>query len=224
MSEVIPLSVGFGHGGECLEGVILAWAQGNTYICTISLAPSRRPRSQCLNSAMTNIEIKAYCQDLGRAEKNLNALGAGPAGTFHQRDTYFRVKEGRLKLRQIGPDEAHLIYYRRENLPGPKRSDYDLAFTSDPEAMRNMLCQVLGTWIEVEKTRQVWLWENVRIHLDDVKGLGQFVELEAVSEEKELEESHARVETLMRALEISSDQLIAESYSDLLAAGAAQVS
>lgn len=173
---------------------------------------------------MTNIEIKAYCQDLGRAEKNLNALGAGPAGTFHQRDTYFKIREGRLKLRQIGPDEAHLIYYRRENLPGPKRSDYDLAFTSDPEALRNMLCQVLGAWIEVEKIRQVWLWENVRIHLDDVKDLGQFVELEAVTEEKKLEESHARVETLMRALEIRDDQLIGESYSDLLAAGAAQVS
>ncbi len=173
---------------------------------------------------MTNIEIKAYCQDLGRAERNLNALGAGPAGTFHQRDTYFRVQEGRLKLREIGPDEAHLIYYRRENMPGPKRSDYDLAFTTDPEALRNMLCQVLGTWIEVEKTRQVWLWENVRIHLDDVKDLGQFVELEAVTEEKKLEESHARVETLMRALEIRADQPIGESYSDLLAAGAAQVS
>lgn len=173
---------------------------------------------------MTNIEIKADRQDLGRAERNLNALGAGPAGTFHQRDTYFRVAEGRLKLRQIGPDEAHLIHYRRENLPGPKRSDYDLAFTTDPEAMRNIMCRVLGTWIEVEKTRQVWLWENVRIHLDKVKDLGQFVELEAVTEEQQLEEGHARVETLMRALEIRPDQLIVESYSDLLAAGAAHVS
>lgn len=173
---------------------------------------------------MTNIEIKAHCDDLGRAEQNLNALGAGPAGIFYQRDTYFAVKAGRLKLRELGPDEAHLIFYRRENLPGPKRSDYDLAFTSDPEALRNMLRQVLGTWVEVEKTRQVWLWENVRIHLDDVKGLGQFVELEAVTDEQKLEESHARVETLMRALEIRSDQLIAESYSDLLAATAGKVS
>ena len=76
----------------------------------------------------------------------------------------------------------------------------------------------MGAWVEVEKTRQVWLWENVRIHLDDVKGLGQFVELEAVTEEQGIEESHRRVETLMRALEITSDQLVEGSYGDLLAA------
>ncbi|MDP6702388.1 MAG: CYTH domain-containing protein, partial [Candidatus Latescibacteria bacterium] len=78
--------------------------------------------------------------------------------------------------------------------------------------------KIHGTWVEVEKTRQVWLWENVRIHLDDVKGLGQFVELEAVTEEKGIEESHQRVETLMRALEISSDQLVEGSYGDIVAA------
>ena len=64
------------------------------------------------------------------------------------------------------------------------------------------------------------MWENVRIHLDDVKGLGQFVELEAVTEEKGIEESHRRVETLMRALEISSELLVEGSYGDIVAAGA----
>ena len=168
---------------------------------------------------MTNIEIKARCPDIERAEENLNSLGAGPAGTFHQKDTYFKVSEGRLKLRELGTDEGHLIFYRRADLAGPKRSDYEVAFTTDPEAMCQMLRQVLGTWVEVEKRRQVWLWENVRIHLDEVKGLGRFVELEAVTEEKGVEESTQRVETLMRALEISSDHLIEGSYGDMIAAG-----
>ena len=167
---------------------------------------------------MTNIEIKARCPDTNRAEENLNSLGAGPAGTFHQKDTYFKVDKGRLKLRELGPDEGHLIFYRRDDAPGPKRSDYEIAFTTDPEALREMLRGVLGAWVEVEKTRQVWLWENVRIHLDDVKGLGQFVELEAVTDEKGVIESHQRVETLMRALEIKSDELMESSYGDMLAA------
>ena len=167
---------------------------------------------------MTNIEIKARYNDIERAEENLNSLGAGPAGTFHQKDTYFKVAEGRLKLRELGTDEGHLIFYRRADLAGPKRSDYEIAFTTDPEAMRQMLHQILGAWVEIEKTRQVWLWENVRIHLDEVKDLGRFVELEAVTEEKSVEQSTQRVETLMRALEISNDQLIEGSYSDLLAA------
>ena len=70
--------------------------------------------------------------------------------------------------------------------------------------------------IEVEKTRQVWLWENVRIHLDDVKGLGNFVELEALTEEQGIVESQRRIETLMRALEIENNDLVEHSYSDLL--------
>ena len=78
---------------------------------------------------------------------------------------------------------------------------------------------MLGIWIEVEKTRQVWLWENVRIHLDEVSGLGQFVELEAVADDDNVEESHQRLETLMRALEISADQLVEGSYGDMMAAG-----
>ncbi|MGY8823391.1 MAG: class IV adenylate cyclase [Candidatus Latescibacterota bacterium] len=167
---------------------------------------------------MTNIEIKASYDHVERAEENLNAIGAGPAGTFHQRDTYFHVGEGRLKLRELGPDDGHLIFYRREDIAGPKRSDYEIAKTEDPQAMRQMLSQIMGIWVEVEKTRQVWLWENVRIHLDEVKGLGQFVELEAVTEEQGVEESHRRVETLMRALEITNDQLVEGSYGDMLAA------
>ena len=168
---------------------------------------------------MTNIEIKARYPDVKRAEENLNALGAGLAGTFHQQDTYFNIDQGRLKLRQLSADEGYLIFYQREDLAGPKRSDYEIAKTEDPEGLRNILGGIHGIWVEVEKTRQVWLWENVRIHLDDVKGLGHFVELEAVTEEKGVEESHRRVEALMRALEITGDQLVKGSYGDIVAAG-----
>ena len=167
---------------------------------------------------MINIEIKARYPDRGRAEQILSSLGAGPAGVFQQKDTYFTVADGRLKLRQLAADEGQLIHYRRDDTSGPKRSDYEISATSDPDALRSILNELLGTWLEVEKTRQVWLWENVRIHLDDVVGLGQFVELEAVTEEQGVEESRERVETLMRALEIGPDLLIEGSYSDMVAA------
>ena len=80
------------------------------------------------------------------------------------------------------------------------------------------LRKIFGIYAEVEKTRQVWLWENVRIHLDDVRDLGCFVELEALTEEQGIRESQSRIETLMRALEIASDDLVNCSYGDLLSA------
>jgi len=165
---------------------------------------------------MTNIEVKARCVNVQRAEENLNSIGAGLAGTFRQKDTYFKALSGRLKLREIGPDEGQVVYYERSDVAGPKRSDYEVASTSDPLSMRIVLKNIFGISVEVKKTRQVWLWENVRIHLDNVKDLGHFVELEALTEEQGIGESQSRIETLMRALEISNDDLVKGSYGDLL--------
>jgi len=165
---------------------------------------------------MTNIEVKARCMNVQRAEENLNSIGAGLAGTFRQKDTYFRALSGRLKLREISPDEGQVVYYERSDVAGPKRSDYEVASTSDPLSMRIVLKNIFGISVEVKKTRQVWLWENVRIHLDNVKDLGHFVELEALTEEQGIGESQSRIETLMRALEISNDDLVKGSYGDLL--------
>ena len=165
---------------------------------------------------MTNIEVKSRCVNVQRAEENLNSIGAGLAGTFRQKDTYFKALSGRLKLREISSDEGQVVYYERSDVAGPKRSDYEVASTSDPLSMRIVLKNIFGISVEVEKTRQVWLWENVRIHLDNVKDLGHFLELEALTEEQGVGESQSRIETLMRALEISTDDLVKGSYGDLL--------
>ena len=165
---------------------------------------------------MTNIEVKARCVNVQRAEENLNSIGAGLAGTFRQKDTYFKALSGRLKLREISSDEGQVVYYERSDVAGPKRSDYEVASTSDPLSMRIVLKNIFGISVEVEKTRQVWLWENVRIHLDNVTDLGHFLELEALTEEQGIGESQSRIETLMRALEISTDDLVKGSYGDLL--------
>ena len=169
---------------------------------------------------MRNIELKARCTEFGPVERVLNDMGAGLAATFDQSDTYFRVSHGRLKLRQVGADEGQLIQYTREDVAGPKQSDYQIAHTSDPASMREMLADLLGVWLEVTKRRQIWLWKNVRIHLDEVAGLGSFVELEAVTEEQGVEESTARVEQLMQALQIKPADVVAVSYSDLVDAAA----
>ena len=79
---------------------------------------------------MTNIEIKARYEDAERAEENLNSLGAGMAGTFHQKDTYFNVERGRLKLRELGSDEGHLIFFRSSVAHSLSRATFSLTFVS----------------------------------------------------------------------------------------------
>ena len=127
---------------------------------------------------MRNIEIKARCADPDRARRRATDLGARYGGLFHQVDTYYRVPDGRLKLREA--ETAELIFYRRADQSGPKGSDYLVAPVVIPGAVNDLLSQALGAWARAEKTRELYLLDNVRIHLDEVAGLGSYIEVEVV--------------------------------------------
>jgi homotetrameric cytidine deaminase len=164
-----------------------------------------------------NIELKARDPQPGRTLELALGLGAEDRGEIAQRDTYFARARGRLKLREQEPGDAELIEYRRDDAPDARRSDYRRVPVADAASLREALEPALGTLVVVEKRRRLLLWEGVRIHLDDVAGLGRFVELEAVAPpESDLEAERAAVDRLRAALEIGDDALVAVGYSDLL--------
>jgi homotetrameric cytidine deaminase len=169
-----------------------------------------------------NVELKATDPDPARSLAACLALGATDEGTLVQRDTYFRVPDGRLKLREQEPGGAVLIQYRRDDRPQARESRYRLIAVDDAEATRSGLHESLGTLAVVEKERRLLLWEGVRIHLDTVKGLGSFVELEGVApEESDLSAEHDRVAQLGEALGIDGERILSDSYSDLVLAAQA---
>jgi adenylate cyclase class IV len=139
-------------------------------------------------------------------------------GTLLQRDTYFHAVQGRLKLREAPGAVAELISYRRADRGGPKVSNYRIVPVLDPPAMIAALDDALGIRAVVEKARRLLLWRNVRIHLDEVAGLGSFLELEAVSDAPGgLYAEEAKISELRTALDIEDDVLVARGYVDLLA-------
>jgi predicted adenylyl cyclase CyaB len=164
-----------------------------------------------------NIELKARCPDLDAAREAARRLGAEFAGTLEQRDTYFVVPRGRLKLRQTTGRGAELVAYTRDNAVEVRGSDYRLVPVPDPAALIAALASSLGVRGDVVKTRELWLWRRVRIHLDRVERLGTFLEFEAVLDPGEPDEAgHAKITQLRTALGMSDEDLIATSYSDLL--------
>jgi homotetrameric cytidine deaminase len=166
---------------------------------------------------MRNIELKARDPQPGRTLELALALGAEDQGEIAQRDTYFARARGRLKLREQTPGESELIQYRRADAPGARESEYRRVPVADAAALREALDATLGTLVVVEKRRRLLLSDGVRIHLDDVQGLGAFVELEAVAEPgSDLAAEHDKVAHLRGALEIADDRLVHQSYSDLL--------
>jgi predicted adenylyl cyclase CyaB len=131
-------------------------------------------------------------------------------------DVYFRVPEGRLKLRINEPGGAELVFYRRANLDGPKVSDYSVEPVA--EGLAKTLREALETRCVVDKVRGLWLWQNVRIHLDRVAGVGEFIEFEAVlSPDCDADEGLRRVERLRNAFGIADADLVSVGYADLIA-------
>ncbi len=167
------------------------------------------------------VEIKARSTTHAKQRRALLDAGARFHGTDHQLDYYFRVPEGRLKLRR-GTIERSLIFYARADQAGPKDSSVSLTLLgSDAEAadLAATLGRALGTWVTVDKHRDIYFIDNVKFHLDTVAGLGTFTEIEAIGDTPaEHDRLRQLVVTYQDVLQIRQQDLITHSYSDLLTA------
>ena len=165
---------------------------------------------------LINVEIKARCADLERVRAILRERSARAAGTDHQVDTYFCVRDGRLKLRQ-GNIENSLIAYRRPDQSGPKTSEVTLAPVVNGDELRMVLEWSLGVLVAVDKQREIYYIDNVKFHIDHVQGLGAFVEIEACGKkDADREPLLAQCREYMKLFGIGEGELVERSYSDLL--------
>jgi adenylate cyclase, class 2 len=172
---------------------------------------------------MQNVEFKAELRDPDLAR---TILGSGALKnvlwieSLEQTDTYFRVPDGRLKKRETVGYPTEYIFYNRTNRSRPKLSNFVLY--SEQSALERFGTTPLPIWLVVKKTRDLWLYQGVRIHLDRVESLGSFIEFEAlVSPERNLAKCHEFMDELRRAFGPSLGEPIASGYSDLLEAEAA---
>lgn len=168
-------------------------------------------------AARRNVELKARDDDLARSLEVCRALGAEDLGEIRQRDTYFNVAGGGLKLREESPGQAHLIQFERADEPQQRESRYRIVIVEDGPGLRAALEAALGVRVVVAKHRRLHVWRDVRIHLDEVDGLGTFIELEAVAPpESDLRREHALVLELREAFAITDVRLLAQGYADQL--------
>ena len=164
-----------------------------------------------------NVEIKAKCIDPSLIRKYLLSNSAEYKGVDEQTDTYFNVQHGRLKLRE-GNIENNLIFYERANQAGPKNSHFHLVKVEDAAGLKDVLTKSIGIKVVVQKKREIYYIKNVKFHLDEVPGLGSFVEIEAGNiladlTQKQLKE---QCDFYLKEFGIKEENLVEVSYSDLL--------
>jgi adenylate cyclase, class 2 len=164
-----------------------------------------------------NFEFKARVDDLAPYETRLQSLKPDFRGTDHQTDTYFKVKSGRLKLRE-GNIENALIRYERENTPSSKQSDVILYRHAPDQALKNILIKELGVRTVVSKIRRIYFVDNVKFHFDLVENLGTFIEVEVIDEKDQYtsEQLKEQCDWYFNFFNLKKEQLVDRSYCDLI--------
>jgi predicted adenylyl cyclase CyaB len=164
-----------------------------------------------------NIELKAVVRDMDGLRRRAEAMSDTPCQVIEQEDTFYYTPRGRLKLRRLGADYGQLVYYLREDNHGLKHSEYSIFETDQPEQLWAILAAAYGVRGVVSKVRSLYLVGQTRIHLDEVQGLGQFMELEVVMQPEQSDAQGERIaQELMERLGILTGDLIDVAYIDLL--------
>ena len=173
----------------------------------------------CSNMSYLNVEIKAACSDTSFIRNYLLSNHAEFKGVDEQSDTYFNVPNGRLKLRE-GNIENNLIFYERADQAGPKNSHFHLVKVEDVTGLTDVLIRSIGIKVIVRKKREIYYISNVKFHIDEVPGLGSFVEIEAGNILADFSQAQLKEQCdfYLKEFRIGEEDLIEVSYSDMLMA------
>jgi len=165
----------------------------------------------------SNVEIKAKVEDFVKVVRKAKELSASEGEVIEQRDVFFIVPHGRLKLRYLQSKPSQVIFYERDDEIGPKMSNYHIATTDNPNSLMDVLSCALGQKGVVKKKRLLYLVGQTRVHCDEVEGLGHFVELEVLMKENQsLKEGEEIAKDLMSKLGVKEADLVKGAYIDLL--------
>ncbi len=198
---------------RCLDAAMLSQVEalvcsaGATYVRTV------RQRDTYFPTARARLKLREWWREdqtgataqVGHRMANQTAGGLAQSG------------EGAEHSSDRGEEGAILISSLSQERAGARTSEYLVYPVREPVVLRALLSAALGVLVVVEKRRRFYRYGHTRIHLDEVKDLGSFVELETVIEEGITPgEASAEHSALISLLELDRLPVVPYSYSDLL--------
>jgi guanylate kinase len=165
----------------------------------------------------TNIEFKARCEDISLARELCRARNADLLGQNDQSDSYFALSSGRLKLRENSRGDRSLIYYDRLDSPLPRESEFEIVSVDDSSLpVVELFKKVIGVRVVITKKRETYRLGSAIVNLDDVDGLGRFIEIEVEADGLGDRARATRVaDDLLTYFHLTPADLIPWSYADL---------
>ncbi|OGU55907.1 MAG: hypothetical protein A2V66_18345 [Ignavibacteria bacterium RBG_13_36_8] len=160
-----------------------------------------------------NLELKIQINSIEEIEQILLGLDIEKKGILRQRDIYYKSAKGLLKLRCENGTYC-IIKYLRDETAKQRWSDYEI-LRLEGNNVERYLQELFEVEVIVEKSRQLYLYKNTRIHLDRVNKLGDFIELETVVNSTQ-ENAIQEFNELVQLLKVNKSEQIKCSYRDLL--------
>ena len=167
------------------------------------------------------IEAKMSVESFDAVRARLREVGAAPAGSHFEVNTFFDTAERGLLSRGEGlrlrlnrdvatARETYVVTYKGRRLPGPLKSREEIEFDVAPGAAATDLFERLGyrRTLSFEKRRETWELGGCKVELDEVPRLGLFVEVEGPDERTVL--------SVRDRLGLSDRPIVNESYVALL--------
>ena len=160
-----------------------------------------------------NLELKVKVESHTKLKKLLSEIKAERRGILNQEDIYYKCKDGLLKLRIENGCES-LIFYKREEKKTNRWSDYNVVKFKDGNA-KDFFSKIFDVEVGVKKKRELFYFDDTRIHLDTVKSLGEFLELETLVINGKTD-ARKRFLNTVKLLELGNLKEIRKSYRDIM--------
>ncbi len=160
-----------------------------------------------------NLELKIKLKSFSEIKKRLNQIGAEFTAELDQKDIYYKNKNGLLKLRIENGVECLIRYSRNENSKH-RWSDYNLIKFREGNAEK-FLADLFEIETVVDKKRSLYMYDNTRIHLDRIKHLGNYLELETLVL-KGQNDAKKRFSEIASLLQLDLKNQIKKSNRDLM--------
>jgi len=162
---------------------------------------------------LLEVEIKARCGDL---KSNILMIGGKYVKTEIQEDMYythpcrdFKETDEALRIRKIG--EKEYITYKGPKQDIETKTRDEIEFIVGPGLKDILLRLGFKEYGTVKKKRDYYTFMNLELCLDEVEGLGSFIEVESDNiEDKE------KMFLLLEELDISREDCTTKTYLDLL--------
>jgi len=173
---------------------------------------------------MLEIEIKVKVPTLDPIREKLSQIGASHSEHLIEQDMYYNAPhrdfgktDEALRLRTTSHGTTLTYKGKKEIIYGSKiRKEYNLSVEARETAHDILAHLGFIPVAEVRKERDYYVFEDFSIALDEVSGLGTFVEIELICEEEESTQNPAsRIASLATRIGVTGER-ISDSYLELI--------